>query len=102
MNLSKTQLEKIIKEELEEAVLSYDKTTHLEEDVVGELGDKGSINVGVSPNDYNISFDWSRDGLTMWMFVDGVNVASFSTQKEIQSFINQLQGVLSGPMRASP
>ncbi len=72
------------------------------EGLAEELGDKGSINIGASPHDSNISFDWSRDGLTMWMFVDSEPVATFSTQKEIQSFIDQLQGLLSGPMRTSP
>jgi len=52
--------------------------------------------------DQDIQFEWSRDGLTMFMMVDGQTAAQFSTQKEVQNLIIQLEGLLAGPMRASP
>ena len=52
--------------------------------------------------DQNIQFEWSRDGLSMIMLVDGQKAADFSTQKEVQGLIMQLEDLLAGPMRTSP
>ena len=50
----------------------------------------------------NISFDWDQGGLSMVMYVDGNEVMSFMTQKEVRGLITQLEDLLSGPMRTSP
>ena len=49
-----------------------------------------------------VDFDWTPDGLSMVMYVDGKEVMSFSTQKDVQNLITQLQDLLAGPMRTSP
>ena len=50
----------------------------------------------------NIEFEWTPDGLAMKMLVDGNEVTSFSTQKEVSALITQLEELLAGPMRTSP
>ncbi len=47
-------------------------------------------------------FEWSPDGLSMIMLVDGAEVMSFSTQKEVRRVIAELEELLRGPMRTSP
>lgn len=46
-------------------------------------------------------FEWSPDGLSMIMFVDGSKVMNFSTQKEVRRVIAELEELLAGPMRTS-
>ena len=50
----------------------------------------------------NVNFDWDSGGLSMVMYVDGKEVMSFMTQKEVQGLITQLEDLLAGPMRTSP
>ncbi len=50
----------------------------------------------------NINFEWDRGGLSMVMYVDGKEVTSFMTQKEVRELITQLEDLLAGPMRTSP
>ena len=50
----------------------------------------------------NVNFDWTPDGLSMVMYVDGKEAMSFMTQKEVRSLITQLEDLLAGPMRMSP
>ena len=47
-------------------------------------------------------FEWSPDGLSMKMLIDGSEVMSFSTQKEVRRVIAELEALLAGPMRTSP
>ena len=47
-------------------------------------------------------FDWSPDGLSMIMYVNGNEVMSFMTHKDVRDLISQLEGLLAGPMRTSP
>ena len=49
-----------------------------------------------------VDFDWAPDGLAMSMYVNGNEVMSFMTQKEVRDLISQLEGLLAGPMRTSP
>ena len=56
-----------------------------------ELGDSSGVD-----------FDWSRDGLSMVMHVDGNEVMSFMTHRDVQDLITKLEGLLAGPMRTSP
>jgi membrane protease subunit (stomatin/prohibitin family) len=53
-------------------------------------------------NPSGVDFDWTPDGLSMVMYVNGNEVMSFSTQKDVQDLITQLQDLLAGPMRTSP
>ena len=48
-----------------------------------------------------ISFDWDPSGLSMVMSVDGEEVTSFTTQKNVKDLITQLEGLLVGPMRTT-
>ena len=50
----------------------------------------------------NINFEWGSSGMTMRMFVNGNEVLSFDSQQEVINLIEQLQGLLQGPMRTSP
>jgi len=50
----------------------------------------------------NVNFDWDSGGLSMVMYVDGKEVMSFMTQKEVRGLITQLEDLLAGPMRTSP
>jgi len=49
----------------------------------------------------NIGFDWNDGGTSMVMSIDGNNVAQFSSQKDVQNLISQLEELLQGPMRTS-
>ena len=50
----------------------------------------------------SVTFDWDQGGLSMVMYVDGKEVTSFMTQKEVRGLIAQLEDLLAGPMRTSP
>jgi hypothetical protein len=50
----------------------------------------------------SVTFDWDRGGLSMVMYVDGKEVMSFMSQKEVRGLITQLEDLLAGPMRTSP
>ena len=73
MKLTKSELKRIIKEELLKEMKSSD-----------------------------ISFGWDASGLTMIMSVNGNEALSFSDQQEVTNLIGQLEGLLAGPMRTSP
>jgi len=79
MKLTKSKLKQIIKEELNSIIASP-----------------------------GVRFDWTQDGLTMEMHVWNENEhkwnvgMTFSTQKDVQNLITQLQNLLTGPMRTSP
>ena len=75
MKITKRQLRKIIKEEKQRILWE-----------------------GSTPPE----FEWSPDGLSMIMLVDGAEVMSFSTQKEVRRVIAELEELLRGPMRTSP
>ena len=76
MKITKGQLRKIIREEAE---------------AINE-------NVARMPE---IHFEWSRGGLEMMMMADGVEILRFSNQKEVEKLIQELKGLLDGPMRYS-
>ena len=75
MKISKRQLRRIIKEEKQRILWE-----------------------GSTPPE----FEWSPDGLSMKMLVDGTEVMSFSTKKEVKRVIAELEELLRGPMRTSP
>jgi len=50
----------------------------------------------------DVQFKWSRDGLVMFMMVDGQTAMQFSTQSQVRALITQLEELLAGPMRSSP
>jgi hypothetical protein len=75
MKITKRQLRQIIKEE-----------------------NQGILHEGSNPPE----FEWTPDGLSMIMLVDGSEVMSFSTKKEVRRVIAELEALLTGPMRTSP
>ena len=81
MKITKRQLKRIIKEEKAK--------------ILAETHPHGDFK-------QNITFEWSRSGLTMHMMLDGRPVMDFGRQKDVSDLIKQLQDLLAGPMRTSP
>jgi hypothetical protein len=80
MKITKRQLRRIIKEEIE--------------------------NNSAVPKIYGMSgpieFKWSQDGLAMEMHVEGKMVMEMSRQKDVVDLIDTLEALLAGPMRTLP
>jgi hypothetical protein len=80
MKITKRQLKRIIKEEIE--------------------------NNSAVPKIYGMSgpieFKWSQDGLAMEMHVEGKMVMEMSRQKDVVDLIDTLEALLAGPMRTLP
>ena len=93
MKITKRQLRRIIREAtLKEAIeFPWDK--------------KGSAypnDNAILPQSRNVEFKWDSSGLEMEMRVNGEKVLGFSRQGQVDELIEQLEGLLTGPMRTSP
>ena len=96
MKITKRKLRRIIREE---------KELLLKEAIKFPWGETDSAypdDNAVLPPTRKIEFKWGPGGLEMEMRMNGEKILGFTRQSQVDDLIEQLEGLLAGPMRTSP